>query len=173
MSLTLAPPKLSAWALGGPALIGLCLGLQLGPMPALSLTLMLPLTALFVGALTLPGLYVGASMLEAAPAAHEVAHAAWRSMADGGVALWGVCPALLVLTSATTSADERIALATAALGLGAALTLRAFWLRFDAMGRALKAHPWALRALLATWSLLCAGLSWQVYWRALRLSGGI
>lgn len=165
-----APP---AWQragaiLGGPAAVGICLGLQSELGVLLTLPWLLPATALLICVITLPGLYVGAAMLESAPPAPKMVEAALGALADGGIAMLGLCPALLVLTSTTSSVDEGIALVTGVLGLGGALTLRSFWRRMLQ-----EKGMWRLMALMGIWTLICTGLSWQLYWQVLRTAGGI
>lgn len=154
--------------IGGPAAVGLCLGLQSELGVLLTLPWMLPAMGLLICVITLPGLYVGAAMLESAPAAPELLKAVAGALSDGGIALLGLCPALLVLTSTTSSVDEGIALVTGVLGLGFVLTLRSFWRRI--------AHDkkmWRLQLVMAVWACICTGLSWQLYWQVLRTAGGI
>lgn len=163
--------KVELWgaALGGPAMIGLCLGIQGELSGMFLLPICLPLLSMLIAALTLPGLYVGASMLESAPAAAVLLRRTWEAMSDGGVALLGLSPALLVLTSASSSTDESVVLTTCALGLGLGLALRSFWRRMLGQG----AHMARLVVLLSVWSLIVTGISWQMYWHVLHIAGGL
>lgn len=168
-----APRQAPRWQtasviIGGPAAVGLCLGLQSELGVLLTLPWLLPAMGLLICVITLPGLYVGAAMLESAPAAPEMLKAVAGALSDGGIALLGLCPALLVLTSTTSSVDEAIALVTGVLGLGFMLTLRSFWRRM-----AQDKKMWRLQLVMAVWACICTGLSWQLYWQVLRTAGGI
>ncbi|MCA9541685.1 MAG: hypothetical protein KC620_22465 [Myxococcales bacterium] len=166
---TLTPPlpamplrARAAWAVAGPAAVGLCLGLRFDPGAAATLAIALPAVMLGVTALTTPTLYIGAAFVGVAPKPRAVLAALSDGLADAGRVLLGLAPALMFLTVTSTSKRTGLALAAAALLLGSLLGLRLLYRRLFPTGASARAM-----ALFAGWALVNLGLGAHLLMRVI------
>lgn len=155
-------------AAGGLLALGAGVGLKAGVATTGVMALLLPASALAVGAATLPGLYIASALLGVAPPLDRLLREVVRAVADQSAAALGLTPALVCLVVASDSADEALVLATLAVILCALLGLRALYRRVIAPAEDLRAL-----LLFGLWAALCVAFGWQVYLKALSLSGGL
>lgn len=165
-----APPGMRAGliALAGPAAIGACVGWPIGAEGMMTVSALLPLSFVAVGLMTLPGLYVGAALVGAAPDAREMAAAVLNACRDQGIALLGLAPALLFLCATATDIHEAMVMGTIGVMLGTAVGMRAFYHRLREV-----AHSGLIMGIFAIWAMLSAGLGWEIYLRVLAAGGGL
>lgn len=155
-------------AFAGPAAIGACLGWTSGAATLLTTSLTLPLSFALVGALTLPGLYIGAALADAAPPLHMMARTAIGALRDQGVAFLGLAPALLFMSATSTDVHESLALGTLVVTLGALIGMHAFYSRVRANQ---PQDSLRVGAVFALWALANLGLGWEIYLHTLHLGG--
>ncbi|HEY3353621.1 MAG TPA: hypothetical protein VGQ83_10255 [Polyangia bacterium] len=117
-SLPLPRPRTLLVVLGGPALVGACLGLPFGLRALATEAALVPAIVLGLAALMIPALYIGSSLLGIAPPAASVALAVGHALRVMGVALCGLTPPAAFLLA--TSCTPTVARLLAALVLGGA-----------------------------------------------------
>ncbi len=155
-----------AIALVGPAAVGACVGWPSGGTPLLVMSGLVPLSFLIVGALTLPGLYVGSALMGAAPPARVMSRVAIGAFKDQGLVFLGLTPAMLFLCATSTDVYEALVVGTIGVFLGAMVGVRVFFLRLSRVTE--DAHlAWAF----ALWAIVSAFLGWEVYLEMLNLGG--
>jgi hypothetical protein len=161
-----APPLVTAaLILGGPAVLGACVGMRAGLSSLLGYTLSLPALVLGVGAVMLPALYILAAFVGVAPSAKRVLRVASETLADLGRLLLGFVPALGFLTLSSQDPANAPVLGLLALGAATLLGLRALYLRlFAAKRRGLLSL-----ALYLAWSSVCLGIGWHLSTLALEV----
>lgn len=158
--------KDGALALSGPLALGACVGLKADLGATATMAISLPLVLAGVMIITLPALYVSASMLGYAPRVSLVRDAALGAARDVGVMMLGLTPATLFVAASLPGVDEATVMGSLAVALCAMLGARAFSFR-------LKTVITERRALIAIplWMVLSLGLGWQFYLMALRAGG--
>ncbi len=162
-------PSAAEMAMGvaGPAAVGACVGMNFGIGGMLTMAAMVPASILGVGAVTLPGLYIGTAMLGAAPDVRSTLGLAAGALRDMGIAMLGLAPALLFMTATSASNDEATVVGSIVVFLGAALGVRAFFARSIEVVSGAAALP-----VFAIWAALSVGIGWQFYFKALAMTGG-
>lgn len=141
-------------ALAGPVAMGAIMGTKHGLGAIGSCALAVPASLLGVALLMAPVLYIGLTLLGAAPPAREVVQALVNALAACGVVLLGLCPAVLFVASSVPLHDGALLLGTLALMVAVLIGVRAL---FAALLR--PARLW-LRALpvIAVWTPVALGL---------------
>lgn len=157
-----------AWALGGPACLGACLGLRFGLESAGVVALALPGILAGVTALTAPALYIGAAYLGVAPAPGVVLESLARGLRDAGLVLLGLTPTLALLTATATSTATVVAVGYAVVLLAVILGLRLLYRRLFA-----DAPAGLALTLYATWSLVAMGIGGPLLFSVLAAQGGV
>ncbi|MEL6181442.1 MAG: hypothetical protein AAFS10_20965 [Myxococcota bacterium] len=155
-----------AVALAGPAAIGVCLGWAFGGTAPFTMAALLPLTFVIVIAVTLPGLYVGSTLLGATIDLKTTLRTTARTGRALGVVFLGLTPALLFLSSTATDAHEAIVLGCCGALLGAGVAVRVFYAHLRSLedGR-------GMIAAFIIWALISFVLGLEVYMNMLRLGG--
>jgi len=118
----------------GPLLLGFCLGLPYGILPALQSAYLLPAIIVGVGAFMLPALYIGTAFLGQAPSARGLLHIALAALQDMSIVLAGIAPATLFLLVTLHGARLDLLLAPLPVILAALLALRALLHRLRETG---------------------------------------
>lgn len=115
------------WALlaaGGPALLGIAIGLPMGLRSALSLSWQVPLVAAGTMVLMTPALYIAISLVQAAPPAIRVTQAVAKGLLAYGTLVAGVAPAIAFVGATSESAAPACVGGVLAAGGGALAGLR-------------------------------------------------
>lgn len=120
-------PSAAIVALAGPALAGAVLNLPFGPVRLAAGAALLPAILLGVTLVMVPALYIGATLLGAAPPVDTVAVAAARGLRACGILLLGLCaPSAFLLATAHGRVGTAL-LTLAVVGGGAAVALRTLY----------------------------------------------
>lgn len=155
-------------ALAGPAALGAIIGLKLSLGTALMMGLTLPLVCLGVGVMTLPGFYVACSLLGIVPRAQVMGRIAVWGARDLGLVMLGLSPAMLLVIASLSSVDEAVVVGSLGVVASAMFGARALFHRLMDERRDMR-----LFLVFLAWMVLSAGLGWELYLMALRLSGGL
>ncbi len=151
-------------AFGGPAAAGALLGLRAGAADALAQAGALPAVMAGTAALTLPALYIGASILGLVPAADVMARATLAALRATGLLLLGLAPALAFLIATLPSPSVALALVAAATAGAVLAGLRTLHLALSAAAPADR-PPLLLTALLTGWSLAALAIGGQLFFQ--------
>jgi hypothetical protein len=145
--------------LGGPVALGAVIGMPFGAPSMLRLSIALPGVLIGLTLLMVPALYIGLSLMRAAPPAAQVVAAAGCGLRACGTVLAGLAPATAFLVA--TAADDLLPIALGTLVVaGAALVgiRRVFReLLTDGVAR-LRAAP-----VLAAWAVVSLLLGAQLF----------
>ena len=152
----------------GPAALGLCSGWAFGGTAPITMAALVPLAFLIVAIVTLPGLYVGSTLLGASIDLKASARLSVQAGRDLGVIFLGLAPALLFLSATATDQHEAIVLGLGAALMGAAVGIRAFYSRLREVE-----GGYGLLAAFAVWALLGLVLGTEIYMEMLRIGGGL
>lgn len=146
-------------AVGGPLVLGATLGVRFGihkivTEAAVLAGLMLGLTIMMA-----PALYIGLSLVGAAPPAARLAESVGSALRASGTVMAGLAPATAFLLSTTLSHVVVYILGVVAVAGAALAGLRALWLELDA------SPGTRLRALgvFGIWSLVSTGLGAHLF----------
>lgn len=150
---TADPKTLAAWALAGPAALGVCVGLCLDPALAWIPAAALPAVVVGVTLLCVPTLYIGAAFAGVAPPPRAVLAGVGRTLADAGRVLAGLLPAVAFLAATASSPGTVRLLAFGATALAALVGLRVLYRRLFAD----RDGPTA-RLLFGAWALVYLGI---------------
>ncbi|MFN3199809.1 MAG: hypothetical protein ACE366_15510 [Bradymonadia bacterium] len=153
----------------GAALVGATLGMGGGPMSSLALAAALPAIWLGVAALTAPALYIGSAFVGVAPAPSRIFGALKRGLADTGLVLLGLAPALLLMSATSGERMARELLSLATIVFGAVLGL---WMVYPRLFGPMETSPeaddiirWRSRGLWVGWSVICLGIGAHMLFR--------
>lgn len=152
-------------ALAGPMVMGAVLGLPSGVARMLTESLLLPAVVLGVAVLMAPALYIGLSLIGAAPPAAAVLSAFGAGLRACGILLAGLAPATAFLIVTANGTWAVWAFGSIVVAAGALLGLRRLFgeLRDDSTS-ALRTAP-----LYAVWSLVSLGLGVHFFLQTLNV----
>ena len=142
-------------ALGGPAAVGLCLGLHEGAGHLLWLTLSLPAILVGTASLMAPSLYVAAAVGGMAPTSRDVADAVGDGVTGAGAAMAGLAPALAYLIATATSPWTTLVTGHLAVLAAMLLALRRLFGGSE--------HPLRALSLFGAWSFVALGIGWRLF----------
>ncbi len=157
-----------AWAVGGAAVVGACLGARLGPQASLALTLSVPAALIGVAGVTAPALYIGATFAGVAPAPSALFAALHQGLGDAGRMLVGLAPVLVLLTATATSTATVTGLGRLAMLVAVATALRLSWPRVFATTTNLRRAA----LLFGAWSIVALGIGHHLLADALARAAG-
>lgn len=105
--------------LAGPGLLGAATGLEYGPVATLSRAIAMPTIIVGITLLMLPALYVGSSLVGAAPQLIPMLRSTHRALQEAGMVFVGFALPLAFLVAATTHhlSAELMGFAVTALGI--------------------------------------------------------
>lgn len=167
-AIDLSAPRIGA-GLSGAALVGACLGLQGGASAGLIIALALPAIWIGVAALTAPALYIGSAFIGVAPTPAHTLKALARGLADMGLVMLGLAPALLFLTATSGSPLVGLLIVYGVIALSGCMGL---WMIYPRLFDGIRAADedvirWRSRTLWAIWSVICLGIGHHLLSRAL------
>ena len=158
----LAHPRLSRellWIIGGPLLVGACLGAPFELAVFLRTTIGVPAVYFGVALLMAPALYFAGAFLGVTPPVHQMVVAVRATLRELGILLVGLAPALLFLVVSAQRGTTVMVLGHVVLGLATLVVLVAFNRRLFA------GQPRRVVAFLfyMVWSALCIGIGWRAF----------
>ena len=122
-------PLSPIWAVVGPAVVGLAVGIARPEHPGLTAALLLPAVVGGVVALTSPALYIGAAFSGLAPSPRTLLLALQHTLRDAGLAMAGLAPAMLFLAATAHGSLTPAVLAAMVVALSAVIGLRLLYSR--------------------------------------------
>jgi len=140
--------------LAGPLAVGAIMGTKHGVLSVGLCALLVPASIFGVALIMAPVLYIGLTLLGAAPSARAVGEAMLGALKASGLVMLGLSPALISLSSSVPSEASSLVLGTLALMVAVLIGVRALF------GKLLgPARSW-LRALpvVAVWTPVALGL---------------
>lgn len=163
LSHSVAHARTAGLALGGPALLGLALGMPFG-LRALLVEAGL-MVAIVVGltVLMLPALYIATTLMGTAPSAQRMGAASIAALRSGGTLLLGLTPASLFLIATSQTALVVWVLGFLVLGASQLTALR--WLYSDLLSGS--ARRTRVMPVFVVWSLVSMGLGAHLFARTL------
>lgn len=160
-----------AFGMGGFALVGACLGLRTDLTASLILAAALPAIWIGVALLTTPALYIGAAFMGVNPDPRRTMAALKRGLADAGIVLAGLTPALLFLTATTTNRVLSMLIGLAVLAMGAMLAQGIVYPRLFPRQAGEPAYiRFRTRGLWLAWSLVGLGIGAYLVFRSFSLA---
>jgi len=146
-------------AIGGPLALGATLGVPLGMKKMLADSVMLPALVLGLTVMMAPALYIGMTLVGAAPPASRVGAGVVRALRASGVVMAGLAPALAFLLSTTLSNIPMYVFGALAVGGATLAGLHALWSELvTAPEHRLRAIP-----VFGLWALVSLGLGAHLF----------
>ena len=146
-------------AAAGPLAIGAIVGAQGGALAIAQRSVTLPLILLGVAAVMLPALYIGTSLIGAAPPARDVAAAFGRGFRACGVSLLGLAAPAAFLLATSRSDAMGVALGALITAVGAFAGLRV--ISGDLFSETRDAF--LVRCVFGVWALVSLGIGLRLY----------
>ena len=145
-----------ALGFGGPAALGLTMGLTGVSASVLLSAVALPGAVLGTTLLMLPALYIGSALAGADTHARQMVRDALGALREAGIGCLGLTPALLFLCATSSGSAGQLAVAFGLL-VAAMLGLRGFYVRlFDELELGLAKGKAVL--IFAAWALVALGI---------------
>ena len=146
-------------AVGGPLVLGATLGVPFGVRKILTDSVLLPGLVIGLTLMMAPALYIGMSLVGAAPPASRVGTAVGRALRAGGIVMAGLSPATAFLLSTTLSHAFVYVFGVLAVGGATLAALRALW------GELVTEPDKRLRAIpvFGIWSAVSLGLGLHLF----------
>jgi len=161
--MTVSLPRTALVAIGGPALIGLAIGLPFGTRALLTQAAVAPAIVIGVSVFMVPALYIGTTLVGAAPPAQRVASSSASALHGAGMLLLGLAPAALFLIATSQTHAVAWVIGLIALGAGALIFLRTLFLElFETTAARMRGLP-----VFLLWSAICLGLGASLVIRSL------
>lgn len=154
-------------AIAGPAVIGAALGMPFGLSKLLAEAGMVTAIVVGLSVFMIPALYIGTTLIGAAPSADRVGAAAASALRAGGTLLLGLAPAtvFLIATSQTRLVVWALGFLVLAAGMMASLRIL-FSDLFTTSAARLRALP-----VFLIWSVVSLGLGAHLFARSLERAG--
>ncbi len=150
-------------ASAGPVAIGAILGMQSGAPAIVEKSLALPLLLVGVAVIMLPALYIGISLIGAAPPARDVMRAVARGFRACGVILLGLTAPSAFLLATSQNGVLAALLGAAVVAVGAFAGLRVIF--SDLVSR--RSEPVLIAAVFALWSLVSLAIGARMYFQVM------
>jgi hypothetical protein len=161
--MALSLPRTALVAIGGPALIGLAIGMPSGARTLLAQAAVVPAIVLGISVFMIPALYIGTTLIGAAPPAVRVARSSAAALQGAGTLLLGLAPASLFLIATSQTHALAWVLGLLVLGAGALVFLRTLFLdAFETSAARLRALP-----VFLVWAAVCLGLGGSLLLKSL------
>jgi hypothetical protein len=144
-------------ALGGPVALGAIVGLEIGPLAALSKSLALPAVLAGVAAVMVPALYISATITGVAPPARDMARSLARGFRACGLVMLGLAAPALFLLATTQTSDVAVVVGGGVTAAGVLVGLRVLFADLFERGALLA------RAAFAVWSLVALIMGMRLY----------
>ena len=163
------PPAQLLPMIGGPAAIGLCLGLDAGLASAASGAFLLPLIVLGVALFTLPTLYITSTATKLIPELGLLLNASLQSLREAGLVMLGLIPTLLLLIESSPSVTLSQGFGMLCIAAAMLLGLRSFLSHLlDELGGS-KQQREHFQMLFMAWSVVSLGIGYHFFDRITQL----
>lgn len=153
-------------SVGGPLILGAVIGLPFGTQSVLRQSVTLPLIVLGLALLMAPALYIGLSLVGAAPPATQVVRSVGRGLRAKGIVLAGLAPAAAFLVTTASHVIVTYALATLVLAGAALVGMRRVYRELFPDGASLARAT----ALFVAWAVVSLLLGAQLLFSTWRMS---